>query len=548
MNKKLMFLLSVVITIWLSSCYKDKIDFSKLSTNINWNPNMAVPALHSSLTIRDLLRDYDSTELFVEDQTGFLYLMYHNQVFSIPASDLVTLPDQNFSDNFTGTDFISAGFPVPNTTQTITKNYTHILVLGFPTDVFDSLVFKSGTFTVNVTSTFLHTGLLTITFPTVKKNGSPYSQTVNINTNTGTFSYNQAFSDLAGYNADFTNPAFNQLPVKLSLTLVSSGAGVIPGDQVDVDMFFSNLKYSILYGDIGQRPIPIQEDTVNIEIFNNTLQGEVYFMAPVFRLYLRNTFGVPLSAAFSDFKIYSAVSHNYVSYTYPAENPLTIGAPTIPGQSVTTTIQLDTLNFPSIRTVVHENPRYLQLSTTALTNPPGTSQYNFITDTSYLAVDLEVELPLWGRASKWVLQDTLNFNFSDYYEDSVPDLDNIEWVKFHINILNGMPTEARVQIYFTDTSYNIIDSIFTPENNGIIQSGILGGTGKVVSPTPKITDVMVYSNKLSGLLGVKKALVRGYISTTKLGATNIRFYADYAIDVKMGVQIQAKLNTNTDFH
>jgi len=90
--------------------------------------------------------------------------------------------------------------------------------------------------------------------------------------------------------------------------------------------------------------------------------------------------------------------------------------------------------------------------------------------------------------------------------------------------------------------------IFTPENNGIIQSGILGGTGKVVSPTPKITDVMVYSNKLSGLLGVKKALVRGYISTTNLGTTNIQFYADYAIDVKMGVQIQAKLNTNTDFH
>ncbi|PIX36635.1 MAG: hypothetical protein COZ59_00020, partial [Bacteroidetes bacterium CG_4_8_14_3_um_filter_31_14] len=73
MKNKLFFLLSFVIALtWTTSCYKDKLDFSKLSTNIDWNPNFAVPAVHSSLTIRDVLRDYDTTNLFVEDQTGFL--------------------------------------------------------------------------------------------------------------------------------------------------------------------------------------------------------------------------------------------------------------------------------------------------------------------------------------------------------------------------------------------------------------------------------------------------------------------------------------------
>ena len=71
MNKKLLILFSLVaIVVIMNSCYKDKLDFSKLSTTMQWDPNMAVPAIHSTLTIRDLVRDYDSTELFVEDQTG----------------------------------------------------------------------------------------------------------------------------------------------------------------------------------------------------------------------------------------------------------------------------------------------------------------------------------------------------------------------------------------------------------------------------------------------------------------------------------------------
>lgn len=546
MNKKLLFLLSIVaVTILMNSCYKDKLDFSKLSTTMEWDPNMAAPAIHSTLTIRDLLRDYDSTELFVEDQTGFLFLMYHKEVFSIPASDIVTLPDQSFSDNFTGTSFSPGAFPA-GTTRSATKNYTQTLLLG--TDAIDSLIFKDATFTTNVTSTFLHTGLLTITFPTVRKNGLPYSKTININTSTGTFSSNQVFTDLTDYKANLKNPNNNQLPVNLSLTFVSSGAPITAGNQLTLDMTISNVKYSILWGNIGQRNFNIQEDTVNIELFNNTINANIYFMDPKIRLHIRNSFGVPIRATFNNFKIYSTVSNTYVPYVFPsAYSPLLIAGATIPGTFAPTDIQLDTANFSNIRSIVAENPRFVYLQTSAMTNPPGTTQYNYVMDTSRLAVDLEVELPLWGRASWWIMQDTLDFDFSDFYKDSVPDLDNIDWVKLKINILNGMPTEAGVQIYLTDTLYNVIDTIFTPANMEIIQSGILGGTGKVVTPTRKTTEVMIYGSRLAGLMGVKKALVRGYVHTTNQGSTNVRFYSDYALDVKMGVQVQSHFNTGTDF-
>jgi hypothetical protein len=271
-------------------------------------------------------------------------------------------------------------------------------------------------------------------------------------------------------------------------------------------------------------------------------------MNPIIRLHIRNSFGVPISLLFSDFKIYSTVSDSYVNYTFPsAFNPKIITAPLIPGLAATTSIQLDTTNFLPIRTVVSENPKYVYIKTVATTNPVGSSQYNFVTDTSHLSVDLEVELPMWGRASWWVMQDTLDFNFSDYYKDSVPDLSNVDWIKLRINILNGLPTEAGVQIYLTDSLYHVIDTVFSPQNMDIIKSGILGSTGKVVSPTRKTSDVMIYGSHLSGMLNVKKALIRGYIHTTNQGSTNVRFYSNYALDVKMGVQVQAKINTGTDF-
>jgi hypothetical protein len=48
------------------------------------------------------------------------------------------------------------------------------------------------------------------------------------------------------------------------------------------------------------------------------------------------------------------------------------------------------------------------------------------------------------------------------------------------------------------------------------------------------------------LVDVKKILIRGYVNTYNYGNTNVRFYSDNYLDVKLGVQVQAKINTQTD--
>ncbi len=542
------FFMGLLLLITVTGCIKDNFDFDKLSNNINWNPNIAAPAVYSHLTLRDLLRDYDMQHLFVEDSTHFLYLIYNKEVFSLPAINYVAINDQSFpTEQFMGNDFTSQGFPTPNTTVIVTKNLIYTLSMQMPSDVFDSLILNNGTFRLQVSSTFLHSGLLTVTFPTIRKNNLPYSKTVNLDAS-GSFTYDQGFSDLTDYKVNM--PTSNQLAYTITLTLTNTLSNPVSStDHADVTMSFSNMKYKIIYGNFGQRTFPIQEDTVNVEIFNNALTGQLFFMNPKIKFHLYNSMGVPLGAAFSNFRIYSSSDESFHPYSIPTQyNPLLINAPLTHGNYEMTHIILDTNNFPTIRDIIYNNPRYFYVQTNAMMNPPGTSQYNFIADTSKLGLNLEVELPLWGRSTKWILQDTADFDFSDYYKDSTVDLHNIQWVKFNINILNAMPTEAGVQLYFTDSLYHIVDSMFTPQTTEIIQSGIINAQGKVIQPTRKITQVTYTGNRIAGLAPVKKILIRGYINTFNHGTTNVRFYSDNYIDVKLGVQVQGHINTQTDFH
>lgn len=539
--KKIFFLLFIMISLY--SCVKDYFDFDKLSNNINWNPSVAAPVIHSKLTVRDLILDYDSQHLFVEDSTHFLYLIYKNKVFSLPAAQYVQIPDQQFSIQFSANEYTAQGFPV-NTPVTVNKNITQTLQLELPGDIFDTIVFKQGTFSISVNSSFQHTGILIVTFPTITKNGTPYSKTIYMNdiNYSGTVSFN----DLQDYK--YTSPVTNQLACQITLTLNNTNNNpVYATDQANVQLLFSNMKYKIIYGNFGNRLIPIQEDTVKVDIFNNTLNGHLFFINPKIKLHIYNSFGVPMGASFPEFKIYSSSDHTYYPYNIPATyNPCIVTAPQTIGNYEITHILLDTNNFPQIRNIIFNNPRYFYLKTITMMNPPFTSQYNFIEDTSRLAVDLEVELPLWGYSSEWILQDTSKFDFSEYLKDSTVDLNNIEYVTFNIYALNAMPTEAKVQIYFTDSLYNKIDSLFSPSTTQIINSGVINANGKVIQPTQKVTQVTYTGQRINNLRDAKNILIKGVLITTNNGNRIVKFYSDNYLDVKLGIKVQAKINTQTD--
>src|SRR3954471_1592093 len=83
----------VLIIFMVSSCIKDNFEFDKLAQT-EWNPSLAAPLVHSSLSVQDILTKNDKSGVISVDSNHFCSIVYEGNLFSILASDLVKMPDQ----------------------------------------------------------------------------------------------------------------------------------------------------------------------------------------------------------------------------------------------------------------------------------------------------------------------------------------------------------------------------------------------------------------------------------------------------------------------
>ncbi len=541
MKKAISMSIIFFLLVFLTGCVKDYFDTDKLSTTMQWEPNIAVPLAKADLKIRDVLQDYDHHELFEEDQTGFLYLVYKKKVYSAEAKDIIDLQNQQFTESYVKSDVDAGGF---NPNHLVKTNISYPFSVA-NSQLLDSIIVKYLDLTVSVQSSFQHTGTLVITFPLLTKNGIPFTTTVNINTSSGTFSSSNTYSDFDGYSMNLTGLTgfdTNKVFINYDLTLFDSGTGTVnPGESCDITVNFNNLDYHALFGYLGQDTIAVNPDTVHLEIFDHAFAGTAYFEDPHIYIYMNNSYGVPIDLDFADFSCYSTVDNSYSSFPFPLSN-VSIDAPTISqiGTSANTTVTLDTNNFPQLRNILNESPKYLFFGVDGRLNPGGYTK-NFATDSSYFDVDVEVNLPLWGYASYFVLEDTVDINMADYFND----YDEIEWVRFLYNVDNGMPTQVRYQVYFDDSLHNVIDSIFhSVQEMQIVESGVLDANYKVIAPTHRTTDIKYERPELDKIKYARYIRFRGYVQTTDFETAQlVKFYSYYTLSMKVGLQVQASINT-----
>ncbi|HBX52623.1 MAG: hypothetical protein A2W98_14630 [Bacteroidetes bacterium GWF2_33_38] len=542
--KKTYRLLGIVIvlsflTVGIQSCLKDNFDFNKITTsNLEWNTNLAVPIVYSKITLRDLLQDYDSTEVFEEDSSHFIYIMYEGQVASVEAEDLIKFPTQTYNGVVPNTALIPAGisgwYAELNTVQNFdVSNFERL----------DSIILKYAKLNIALTSTFKHYGQVFVTFPTVTLNDVPLRITIPINSNDGSFSTVSTtnIDDLEGnYVFDLTNGGtdYNKLPMKLELQLQNSGNPISNGEFISVNAEFSNIQFQAAYGFLGQKSISISTDTVQLEMYNNVFEGESYFADPKINVYIDNSYGIPVQFNLTNLGAYSKIYGGDYAITMPLEyDPLIINAPTI--DQVGTFAETDMFihkDNSNISFVMSYLPKYIFYGVDAQLNPDPSVNNNFVLDTSRFDVNLEVELPLWGHAKYFAIQDTGKFVMADYYDQT----EYIDWILFRLNVDNGFPTDMSIQAYFCDSVYNKLDSLFLDETE-LIQSGVIDSDGRVVEKTYKTTDLLFSHNRIEGLKDCKYMLFKGTVTTTNNATVLVKFYSDYTIDLKFSMQAQIGL-------
>jgi len=535
----------MIVFLSFQSCIKDNFEFDKLSMSMEYNPAVAIPILKMSLDVRDILLDFDTSELITEDVSGFLYLLYEEHVFSYQGQDVIDMPDQPFGDYFSGQEVIDAGGIDPSVN--LAKNTVSPFTMNNEEEV-DSLVFKYANLNINVTSSFLHTGNLVISFPELKKDGVPYTVTVDINTSDGTFSFNNNYTDLEGYTFDLTNLGvdMNKVLINYDLTLNNSGSAVNSTDLVTILVTFSQMEFYSIFGYLGQQTIEIPTDSVYLEIFKKVFDGDVYFEDPKFDITLNNSYGLPIDIGFTDFYSHSVIDSTITTIYGPGIptpfTPYEIGYPTINqiGDSVQSLLTVDKTNS-NINEAIATCPKYIYFGVEGVTNPNGNTDYNFVTDSSKFDVDLEVLLPLWGRAEYLALQDTSAANFSQIPAEA-------ERLIIRINSYNGFPLDVESQIYFYRDSLcsedSLVDSVFINQSQMIIQSGILNADGKVVEPYHKTTDMTYTGARMDSLREhARYSRIVAYLQSTNNDQGElVRIYSYYDLEIKIGAILELMID------
>jgi hypothetical protein len=237
----------------------------------------------------------------------------------------------------------------------------------------------------------------------------------------------------------------------------------------------------------------------------------------------------------------------------------TIEAASQPGEVAQTFHRIDNENMdPDLSDLLSDGPFELTYTAEATTNPDGFMQ-NWVLDTSTVTMEARVILPLHGYANNYVFADTIPSDLSEDLDLSIDSAgtlstDDIEQVTFRIIADNGLPIDARVQVYFLDGNMMKIDSLFdVAELQHVIQAGYVNHTleesdpqhGKVLSPTRAITDIVVDADRLQNLMdnNVMNIVIRAMGNTS--GSQNesvIKFFPEYTLDI----QLSAKIETNID--
>jgi len=521
----------LIMSLFMVSCLKDDFNFDKM-TKPTWEPNFSLPLIHSKSDLSKVLGITGGDSLLNEDASHFLTLIYRDNIFSQYAYDAFTIPDQMYNLNYP--------FSLPggmNSGDSISGSYSdNIVFVNSNNEILDTMFLKDSILNFKMNSTINHNAKIEIEMPTVTKNGVPLSATINF-VYTGTPLNINYDIPVDGYKMIFNQSGgvFNKLAINYKVTVYNIGTPDMSPYAFNFDITFKNLKYSKMFGYMNQKDYLFPFDTLSIDIFKNSWFGNFMLEDPKLRVYVYNSYGFPLNLTFDLLESYNPNTPALVSVVgFP--NPFTITEPTTIGQVAQTTVLLDK-NNSNIKDAINITPRYFAYHFEGHANPSGIYQPNFLLDTSCFKVDIEMELPLFGRAWNFVIQDTIDFTFDK--------IEELVYANFKINILNGFPIDAKMQIYITDSLYNPLDSLFNGEQV-VISGASVGGAPdyRVTSPSPKYTEVNLSQSRLTNLSNAKKMLIRSKLNTTNSGNDIMKIYSDYIIDVRMAVQAQLKVNLN----
>lgn len=561
MIQRLFYNFSIIFIVYVNvSCVRVE-DFKNYKLNSTWDPSLAIPLVSSKIRLADAVNGADTNNIYVNSE-GYYTIRYRDTVFTLPANDIFTFPDQNFSSNINATSSPLATLPTGS-------NLTVTSATGIPVSftatgtTLNYMDISSGSLLMDLSSDFRNDVTIKVVFNGLSKNGTALTKQYDLAYNGSTPVATSDNIDLNGYTLSASS---NSVPITITLTVKGKGNPVSPSEKITVSGKLSSLKYSLWVGNPGTFEIPVPEGKVQIGVFSQAVpKADVALVKPSIAVSFINSFGIP--SAFGITKLYSNTAYeptllNQITTTAFLPNVSNNGnwtgftnilAPNNPGSSssATTSYVLDNTNS-NITTIVNPAPKNIYYGTKLKVT--GSSTNNYIRSDSKLSVFTKIELPLYGHISAYNLADTFNI--------TLPSRDNVKQVTVRLFTDNSIPVKMNLQAYFLDSingNLTIIDSLVnissstvsgfvgTPNETGAIvaEPAIYNNTGDLIRSSTLFKDFVYPYSRYQKIANCKKMILRGnVISSVVDGVVNYDFKITPTMTMTIKLSMKADLSFN----
>ncbi len=536
MKKNRSFLFILLVTSMLQSCIKTAdFNFNKLAKPV-YDGEFAAPLVSSHITLKDILKNQNG--IIQPDADGILVVTYSIKgLFSQTADQVMMIPDQHLIQN------TSFSTPVLGTGVNYSFAFTpDIQFTGAnATQQLDSVYVKSGSIRIQLNTNFNKTTSVNLRITSLIRKST--RQVVTIPQMTLTASAPGKYVDvdisdciLILKTIGRTN---NNMHFDLQLTLQGDANSTLPNYSLNLDAKISNLKFSALYGKLGNFTMNLNK-SLDIGMFKNNIGGAFQFApgAISLKFNIDNSFGLPVQLNIKNFTAHSDVNtpHDVAISLFGSTNPnsINVDAPSVFGQIKTTLVAPSNTNISDAFAI---SPDKINFVADAITNPMNNNSLNFVSDQSKINVNMDVMMKLFGGISNFAIQDTLDFNLKN--------IDQLETITFRVNTTNGFPIGVKLQAYFTDEFYHVLDTMFSEPLEDLIKPAAVSPSPyyKVTAPIEyQFPDVVYNSARVEKIKSAKKLILKASLSTANNSV--VKIYETNYIDFKLSLKTKTKIQSN----
>lgn len=406
----------------------------------------------------------------------------------------------------------------------------------------EKLKINTGNLGYTLVSNSSISGSYTITLPTaLKSNGSPVTETVQINGNTN-------FTSLVPINnteidlSTISSQRFNMIPVNYTIS-VSSNGGLINfnmNDNIHVNINMLNPDLDYAKGYFGQISQPTNDtdflDTGLDEIFNH-ITGLFHISSPLIKFNYSNSFGIPVEVTLNATGRRNPLTVNLVLAPFTILYPTSLSV-----RDVTSSFVINKTNS-SLPDLISLLPSEIGFAGSGRMNPTGRptgggTNYVFGNSRFLGSVELEVPLELWIKNLQF--SDTLdNFLKPENNENSFR-AEDMDLLKVNIVAENGFPLAASVKMMLYDPIKKSV--LKTIDAASLLLPAPVDANGKSTGKTKSSTTIELKKDFFDAINSANKIIYMFTLITTDNGTKDIKIYSDYSISFKASVVVKPNLN------